>query len=94
MVKVGTTINIDDVIKIINDNSKYEMLTRKCDILDELRLEDTKENRRLLTLVTNELKKQGIIWTSYGLNEGEPGYRGRGYMMVDTRFSEKGKDGN
>jgi len=94
MVKVGTIIRFDDVIKIINENSKDERLTTKGDILDELNLEDTKENRKLLTKVTDELKKQGIIWTSYGLNEGEPGYRGRGYMMVDTRFSEKGKDGN
>jgi len=83
MIKVGTTINIDDVIEIINENSKDERLTTKGDILDELNLEDTKENRKLLTKVTDELKKQGIIWTSYGLNEDEPGYRGRGYVMVD-----------
>ena len=87
------TIKFDDVIKIIEENSLGEMLTRKCDILDELRLEDTKENRKLLTKVTDELKKRGIIYTVYGLNEDEPGYRGRGYVM-DTRFSEEAKDEN
>jgi len=94
MIKVGTTININDVIEIINNNSLCERLTRKCDILDELRLENTNENRKLLTKVTDELKEQGVIFTAYGLNDGEPGYRGRGYMMVDTRFPKEATDEN
>ena len=89
MIKVGTTINIDDVIEIIKDNSNHDRLTVKRDILENLQLDDTKENRKLLTKVTDELKKRGIIETTYGINYGEPGYYGRGYMMVDTRFSEE-----
>ncbi len=77
-------IRFDDVIEIIEENSRYEKLTTKGDILDELKLEDTKSNRKLLTKVTDELKKRNIIKTTYAINEDEPGYRGRGYIMVEV----------
>jgi len=80
---VDVTIRFDDVIKIIQYNSDREHLTTKRDILDKLQLEDTKKNRKLLLKVTDELKKRNIIETTFGINEDESGYRGRGYMIKE-----------
>jgi hypothetical protein len=76
-------INLKDVIEIIKSNSDMERLTVKGDILDYLDLDDNWANRKLLTKATDELKRRGIIYTTFGINEEEPGYRGRGYMMSD-----------
>lgn len=75
----------EDVFDVIVENSRVELLTTKARILKELNLEDTKENRKMLMHVIKELKEEKRIYTTYGLSEGESGYRGRGYMTDFVR---------
>ena len=85
MSKKPTPIDTRDVLEIIAENSKCELLTTKAMILRELNLADTKEHRKLLMPVIKQLKEDKKIYTTYGLSEGENGYRGRGYITDFVR---------
>lgn len=78
-------IDKEEVMEIIQGMSVNDYLTTKSVILDLLNLDDTKENRNMLTKVINQLKEEKRIYTVYGLTEGERGYRGRGYFTDERR---------
>lgn len=75
----------EDVFDVIVENSKVDLLTTKAMILKELNIEDTKEHRKMLMSVIKELKEEKKIYTTYGLSEGDNGYRGRGYVSDFVR---------
>lgn len=84
MNQIVLTINFSEVVEIIKQNSDRELITRKADILNGLHIEDTKENRKLLDKAIKHLKDKNLIYTTYAICWGEPGYRGRGYMYNDS----------
>ena len=49
---------IEEISEIIKYNTNQDCLTTKKDILNKLRIKDTRENREILTKVTDELKKE------------------------------------
>ena len=73
----------EKVLAIITEASGIPCGLRKSDILDELLLDDTKENMEELTKIINELKEEGIIATYY-LESYEGGkFCGRGYALAE-----------
>ena len=77
-----TSIDKEAVLEVIRDNSNSDFITTKACILDYLDIEDNKQNRKVLTSVIKLLKEEGKIYTTYGLNDDEFGYRGRGYIIL------------
>jgi len=75
-----TYIDKDEVFGVIVGMSRSDYITTKACILDTLNIEDNKENRKVLTVVIKQLKEDKRIYTTYAINEDDPGYRGRGYM--------------
>ena len=75
-------MNKEQVLSIITQASGIPRGLRKSDILDELRLDDTKENRKELTGIIKKLKEEGVI-DSYCLvsHEGVK-FCGRGYALA------------
>lgn len=80
MNQVILTINFEEVLGIIKKNSYKDYVTTKAEILDQLNIEDTKGNRKLLNKAIKHLKERKQIYTTFAISEDEPGYRGRGYM--------------
>ncbi len=76
-------MNKEQVLNIIAEASEIPRALRKSDILDELLLDDTKENRNELTKIINELKDEGIIDTYYLLSYEGRKFCGRGYALAD-----------
>jgi len=69
-----------DVLAVIVDYSGRDTIVTKSGILDELNLEDDKENRKLLTSIIKEMKTQGLIQTTYGMYDDTCLLGGRGYV--------------
>ena len=75
------TIALKDVLAIINERSPSH-LTTKAMILDGLELEHTAQNKRLLTKVIQEMKRQNMIYTCFGCDDDTYLLAGRGYVAI------------
>ena len=81
MYQVLATLNFKEIYEyLVYLDEREWCATKKC-ILAKFNLEPTKSNFRLVTKAMAEMKKQGMVYTAYSMNEdGEFG--GRGYSPI------------
>ena len=75
-------MNKEDVLEVITEVTGYGRAISKVGILVDLCMENTKENRRELTNILNELKQDGLIQTCY-ITYDEGRFCGRGYALAE-----------
>ena len=72
----------EQVLGVITEVTGYDRAVSKVGILVDLCMETTKENRRELTNILKELKKEGKIDTYY-MTYDEGKFCGRGYALAE-----------
>ena len=72
----------EQVLGVITEVTGYDRVVSKLGILVDLCMENTKENRRELTNILKELKKEGKIGTYY-MTYDEGKFCGRGYALAE-----------
>ena len=76
-------MNKEQVLGVITEVTGYDRVVSKLGILVDLCMENTKENRRELTNILNELKEDGLIQTYYVTDDEGRKFCGRGYALAD-----------
>ena len=73
----------EQVLGVITEVTGYDRAVSKVGILVDLCMENTKENRRELTNILNELKENGLIQTCYVTYDEGRKFCGRGYALAE-----------
>ena len=73
----------EQVLGVITEVTGYDRAVSKLGILVDLCMENTKENRRELTNILNELKENGLIQTYYVTYDEGRKFCGRGYALAE-----------
>ena len=73
----------EQVLGVITEVTGYDRAVSKVGILVDLCMENTKENRRELTNILNELKEDGLIQTYYVTDDEGRKFCGRGYALAE-----------
>lgn len=76
-------MNKEHVLDVITEVTSYDHAISKLGILVDLCMENTKENRRELTNILKELKKEGKIDTYYMTYDEGRKFCGRGYTLAE-----------
>lgn len=73
----------EEVFNVIKESTGCYRAMNKVNILDDLCIENTRENRRELTNIINELKEEGKIDTYYMTYDEGKKLCGRGYALAE-----------
>ena len=73
----------EQVLGVITEVTGYDRAVSKLGILVDLCMENTKENRRELTNILNELKEDGLIQTYCVTYDEGRKFCGRGYALAE-----------
>jgi len=73
----------EEVLAVIEEGSEYNVALHKAGILNQLGLDDTKENRKILDPILAGLKEDGSIATYQLFDEEDGKFCGRGYAIKE-----------